>query len=268
MADFFSNLLAPLTGEPIEEAAAAKEAAIREGQRQLEASYASGRGALTNQYTQALQPYLALQQPATGGYQAYADASGAAGLPGQIRAQEAFKTDPGYLFAQKQMEDAVQRSGAAGGIAIGNRTADIMDRTQGLAARSYGDYVQRLLPWLGQGLGVAGGLGNIYTGLGGELNRSFTGMGNAQLGAQTAIGDAQAQGLMAPMIAGGNIWSGIGQAAKLAAGAATGGMSTLAGAAGSGLFNAATGGGLGGFSPSGAGSKGVMLPPDSPVWSY
>lgn len=207
MASFWDTLTAPFTGEPMEKAGAELSAGILQGQKSLEEQYANARGAITNQYTQALQPYTALQQPAMGGYQAYADASGANGLEGQIRAQEAWKTDPGYQFAQRQMEDAVQRAGAAGGIAIGNRTADIMDRTQGLANRAYGDYVSRLAPWLGQGLGIAGGLGNIYMGLGGELGRSFTGQGDAAARAAAEAARARAQGLMGPMVAGSNIWN-------------------------------------------------------------
>ena len=203
----WDNIIAPFTGTPMKEAGAELSAGILQGQKDLEAQYANARGAVTNQYTQALQPYLALTQPATGGYQAYADASGANGLEGQIRAQQSFLTDPGYQFAQRQMEDAVQRAGVAGGVAIGNRTADIMDRTQGLASRAYGDYVSRLAPWLGQGLGIAGGLGNIYMGLGGELGRWFTGQGDAAARAQQAAAQARAQGLMAPMVAGSNIWN-------------------------------------------------------------
>jgi hypothetical protein len=222
MADIWSNLLAPLTGKPIEEAAAAKAAAIAKGKAELEGSYAAGRGDLTNYYTQALQPYMELKDPAMGGYNAYADASGARGLEGQIRAQQAFTTDPGYQFARDEALDAANRTGIASGVAVGNRTADAMSRASGLASKQYGDYVSRLLPWLGQGAGIAGGLSNIYTGLGGELNRSFQGQGQAQYGANVGIGDAQAQGLMAPMIAGSNIWSGIGQAAKLATSLATG----------------------------------------------
>ena len=221
MANFWDSITAPLTGAPLEEAARlnqqgaqARADAIAQGEASLRESYGAGRGALTNYYTQALQPYMAMQPQATGGYNAYADASGANGLAGQIRAQQNFTTDPGYRFAVDQSTDQLNRAANARGVAVGNSTSDVAARTSGLAAQSYGDYVNRLAPWLNQNTAIASGISNIDTGLGSALNANYTGEGTGVLGAQTNIGAANqqgyqalAQGALAPMTAGSNIWN-------------------------------------------------------------
>jgi hypothetical protein len=239
MASFWDSITAPFTGAPIEDAAAAQAARIAQGQRQLEQSYAAGRGELTNYYTQALQPYLELQGRGAGGYDAYADATGANGPEGLARARANFSA-----MVQPDINagvDAATRALSARGVAAGNIGADVSKMVGNELFGRYGDYVSRLAPWLGQGLSVAQGLGNIFTGLGGALGASYTGQGNQALAAQTGIGAAEAQGLMAPMVAGGNIWNLGLNLGKMAAG----GLPGLAAGAGTSLWNTGTGNFLG-----------------------
>ena len=218
MAFSLSNVLAPFgAGDSIENAAKASATGIQTGLTDLQNQYAQGRGAIADYYTRALQPYMALQQPATGGYQAYADASGANGLAGQMRAQQNFTTDPGYQFSRDEALKALAAGENARGVAAGNTGPDAAKYAAGYANQAYGDYVSRLAPWLNQGDVIAGGMANINTGAGNAINQSFTGQGNQALTANTNIGAANAQGAMAPMIYGSNMDQFALQAAKTAA---------------------------------------------------
>jgi hypothetical protein len=240
MASFWDSITAPFTGAPIEDAAAAQAARIAQGKRELESSYAAGRGELTNYYTQALQPYLQLQGQGAGGYDAYADATGANGPEGLARARANFSA-----MVQPDINmgvDAATRALSARGVAAGNIGADVSKMVGNELFGRYGDYVSRLAPWLGQGLNIAQGIGNIFTGLGSGLSGSYQGQGQQQLAALTGIGSAEAQGAMAPMVAGGNIWN---LGLNLGKMAASGPLARAAGAAGTSLWNTATGNFLG-----------------------
>jgi hypothetical protein len=62
----------------------------------------------------------------------------------------------------------------------------------GLANQSYGQYVSRLQPYLGQQTSAAGGIAAVDTGLGNTLNTSYGNQGNLAYNTQTGIGNANA----------------------------------------------------------------------------
>jgi hypothetical protein len=246
MAGFWESILAPFTGKPIEDAAKLKEQGIRTGLAEQAGKYGTGRDVLTDYYTRALQPFMDLQGAAGGGYQAYADATGANGPEGLARARQNFQAGPGFNFALDQGVNAINRSGVARGAATGNILRDAQTFGSGLANQEWGNYVNRLAPWLGQGTALAGSVSDINRALGGELSRSYTGEGDAAARAYGAIGDVQGQAAMSPYLAGQNIWGLLMQGAKIAAGAA-GGAGMGAGGMGTGGMGLPKGNATGGL---------------------
>jgi hypothetical protein len=70
------------------------------------------------------------------------------------------------------------------------------DRASGLAQQQYGNYVQRLAPFLGYSLGAGGQLEGIQTGLGTGLASSLSNQGNLAYNTQAGIGSAEAAGTL------------------------------------------------------------------------
>jgi len=159
--------------------------------------YAQSRDALTQGYGQAqgiFQPGYNIGQ---GGAQAYADITGAAGQAGQDRARALFQTDPGYQFARDQALQATERQSGTGGFqGSGNVLAALEDRASGLAQQQYGNYVQRLAPFLPYSALTAGQLGGAYTGQGTALAGNLVDQGKLGYGTQAGIGSAQAAGTL------------------------------------------------------------------------
>lgn len=195
----------------------------RQGYADLSGLYGQGRDALTTGYGQAGDLYKGLVASYAPGAAAYGDASGANGLPGQTRARANFQTDPGYGFQLDQGLQALQRThAAAGNLNSGNADTDTLKFSQGLADQSYGNYVSRLLPYLGlQGNAVAGQAG-AATGLGNALNTSYQGQGGAANTTQTTIGNNNAGAELNNYKVGANIWNGLMGGANFLAGGAGG----------------------------------------------
>lgn len=114
--------------------------------------------------------------------------------------------------------DALSRAGAARGVATGNTLADATKLGTGLAQQDWGNYVQRLQPFIGSTQGAAVGQGNIRMGLGDQLSRSYGSQGDLGFRAESGIGDANAAAALDRNRASGQIWNTIGGAARLAAG--------------------------------------------------
>jgi hypothetical protein len=228
---FFSDLFG--TSGAAEEAAQAKIQGLRQAQQYAEPLYGQGREALTTGYGQAGTTLQPLYDIGRGGAGAYADITGAAGAAGQDRARALFQTDPGYQFARDEALRAVERqSGTGGGQYSGGVLAALQDRASGLAQQQYGNYVQRLAPFLGYSLGAGGALAGTQAGLGGALEKNLLGQANLGYGTQAGIGSAQAGGIL-----------GEAQAEQAALGQALGLGTKLLGFA----LGGPAGGALGGF---------------------
>jgi hypothetical protein len=184
--DIFGNQAA-------KDAAAAKTAGLTAGYNQATGLYDQGRNALTTNYANAVAPFTDVFNSSTAGANAYGDATGANGTAGQARAKSNFQTDPGYQFQLDQGLQAIDRGAAARGM---NTSGNLLTAEQqygtGLANQSYGQYVSRLQPYLGQQTSAAGGIAAVDTGLGNTLNTSYGNQGNLAYNTQTGIGNAQA----------------------------------------------------------------------------
>lgn len=194
---FFQDLFGSGGAKAAQQAAQQRAAGLQQGYSQASDLYGQGRQALTTGYGQAQGVYQPGYDIGLGGAGAYADITGAAGQAGQDRARALFQTDPGYQFARDQALQAVERaSGTGGGQYSGNVLTALEDRASQLAQQQYGNYVQRLAPFLGYSLGTAGQLGGAYTGLGTGLESSLANQGNLAFNTQAGIGNALAAGTL------------------------------------------------------------------------
>jgi hypothetical protein len=118
--DFFS-------GDSEREAAARKEAAIRQGYSDLASLFGQGRDALTANSSKAAGYYQPIYDTAMRGYDAYGDALGLNGAEGNTRAQAAFLNNPGYDAQLEAGLDAIDRGAAARGTLSsgGTRAAEL-----------------------------------------------------------------------------------------------------------------------------------------------
>jgi hypothetical protein len=206
------------SGDSQREAAAAKEAAIRQGYSDFAAMFGQGRDALAANAGQAAGYYQPVYDTALRGYNAYSDALGLNGAEANARARAAFLQSPGYETQLQAGLDAIDRGAAARGtLSSGGTRAAEMKYGSDLASQGWSNYLSALGGFGGQALGAAGGLGTIYSGLGSGLDASYRGQGQGAYNAALGIGDAQAQGAMADYNASQNMWDSIFKAANIAA---------------------------------------------------
>lgn len=209
--DIFSNDDAQL-------AAQQRNAGLQKGYGDLSTQYGQGRDAINTGANTAGGYYKSLMDKYAPGTNAYGDATGVNGPQGYARAISSFKTDPGYQFQMEQGQQALNRQhAAAGNLSSGNADADTLKFSQGLADQSFGNYVNRLLPYFGGEQGAAGGAAGVATGQGGALDASFRGQGTAANANQTAQGASDAAATMNNYQVSKNMWDGIGKAATMAA---------------------------------------------------
>lgn len=224
--DLFSN-------DTAENAARLRNQGLQQGYDALSTNFGQGREALTTGARSAGDIYAGLgnyfQNTYGGGATAYGDATGANGASGFDRAQANFRADPGYGFQLDQGLQALQRThAAAGNLASGNADADTLKYSQGLADQSYGNYVQRLAPYLGlagQGattaatgqagavLGLGTGLNQSYQGQGTAANANYTGQGASNAAAEMNnynIGQNQLNALVSAGKLGASLFGGFG----------------------------------------------------------
>jgi hypothetical protein len=206
------------TNNDADKAAQDKISGLNAGYSQASDMFGKGRDALTSNFGAAGDLYKNLLTSYAPGAQAYGDAAGANGAEGYARAKTNFQTDPGYGFQMDQGLQALQRThAAAGNLSSGNADTDAMKFATGLADQSYGNYVQRLAPYLtGQGTATAGAAG-VQTGLGTALNGSYDNQGGLGYQTQVGIGNANAAADLANQQANQNIWNSIMGVGKLAA---------------------------------------------------
>lgn len=224
----------------------------------LTGNYGAGANALNTNFTAALQPFLQNNKTANAGVTQLGNVLGLNGQGGNDAAMAALQNTPGYQFALKSGDDAINAAEAASGKNFsGNQLIDLSKFNQGLASQNYNNYVGQLEPFLQAQNASASGIGNIYTGLGSSLNANSIGLGNATanqydtLGnlswnANTGIGNANANADLAQNQASKNIWGALGAISPLA--------SSIAGSFGGGGGGSAGPTGFGGGSWSLGGS--------------
>jgi len=203
----FSSLFGGDSG--FDAAARAKQLGLATGFQQASDLYQQGRDTVTDYTGRALGdinpllngPTVSAYGPAggtttggaTGGYNLYADATGANGPEGQARAAAAFTTDPGYNFTKGEALQATERATGTGGFqGSGNVLTALQDRASGLASQQYGNWVSRLAPYLQVAPGLATSEAGINVGAGNTLGSSLSNQGTLAYNTQAGIGDAQA----------------------------------------------------------------------------
>lgn len=278
----FDNIAGFFNGGNAQDAADAQKAGLQAGYGQasgllgqgrdaLTSNLEQGRGALTSNYTAALQPFLQNYQTAQGGYNAYADATGANGAPGSTRAVSAFQTDPGYQFRINQgNENVLRNSSRTGQGNSGNVNVDLLNYGQGQANQGWQQYIQNLLPFLGQANNAASGIAGVDTGLGSGLNANYGAAGtglntsygtqaNAAYGTQTGMGNADANADLAKNSGVANLFGALGNIAGSAfnlagGGGFAGGLSKMMGG-GDSTYSGADNLAAGGWSPQNPGNS-------------
>jgi len=189
-------------------AANAQIAGINAGYGQLSQLYGQGQNALTTNFTAGLAPFLQNYSGSQAGTTQLGNVLGLNGPNGSQTALQTLQNTPGYQFQQQQGNNAINAAAAANGtLNSGNQALALSQFNQGLAGTTYNNYVSQLQPYLGYSTNSAGGVGNLYSGLGTALNNSFMGQGNAAYGAQTSIGNANANADLAALNASANIWN-------------------------------------------------------------
>lgn len=241
---FFQDLFGDTAAKAATDAAQQKVAGLQAAQNYAEPLYNTAQGNITQGYGQAQNAWQPIYNVGQAGANYYADITGANGPEGQARAQATFQTDPGYQFAVSQALQATQRQQGAGGFQnSGNVNAALEDRASGLAQQQYGQYVQRLAPFLNYSLAGGAGLSNAYTGQGTALAGLNTQLANLGYGTQAGIGSAEAAGTLgaaqARTQAAGNIANLgtklLGYALAPAPGGLSAGIGSLFGGSGGGL---------------------------------
>lgn len=231
------NLMGLFTGEPALESQQQARAATQAGFTDASKYLTDYTGKASTYYDTASGRWLPLQAGANAGYGAYADASGAAGVPGQERAIDAFKKSGYYRTGLDAATEAALRENYGKGMgASSNDLLAISNLTGQNMATNYGTYAQGLLPWLNQANTVAGGLAGIDTGQGNLWNTLGTNLATARTG--QAAADAASYGKEGDikMGAGKNLFEGIMGGLKLAGNIIAPGSGTLLGAAGNKLI--------------------------------
>jgi hypothetical protein len=205
---FWDGLTGLFTGKPVEKAAQAGAGILNQGYQDylarsgqgistLQDQYYRGIGSLGSGYDAALAAYSGMGpsafQPYAGGAQAgtqsYLDALGVNGPAGFERAQQSYIMSPGTQNAIDQAVKATTRAGTAAGGATGNIQAAAADRATKLAQQDYwGNYVGALAPFLGYGLGVAGGLDKYGMGTTQDIAGLYTGRGRDIAGFERGLG--------------------------------------------------------------------------------
>ena len=192
------NSATNLTNEGLARAASAAGTGIGDAAGYLgtgftDASALAGQGLdAAKQYgAAAVAPWTTVFNQAQGGANAYGDATGANGPDGYLRAKANFTADPGYGFQLDQGLQALQRThAAAGSLASGGADADTLKFSQGLADNSYGNYVARLAPYLGQEATAASGIAGVNTGLGTTANSDFLTLAGLKAANANKLADA------------------------------------------------------------------------------
>jgi hypothetical protein len=234
--------------QPAQDASAAQTRGINSGYGLASGAINQGIGALNQNYTAALQPYLQNYGNANAGVTQLGNVLGLNGAGGNASALQALRNTPGYQFQQESQDATVNAQAAASGMnASGNQLLALNKVNQGLADSTYNNYVSQLEPYLGASNAAAGGIAGVNTGLGNSLAGQYNNLGQLGYASQTGIGNANANADLSAYNASGNFWNMLGGLGgmKTAGGGSLGGnavagLGNMASSAASGIGSAAT----------------------------
>ncbi len=145
-----------------------------------------------------------------------APAAPAAGGSAASPQAAAYASNPAYDFLMQQGSQNVLRNAAQTGTTASGATLNALQtQGQGLANTTYQQYVQNLMPFLGQSNTAAAGIGSVNTGLGSGLNANQGSLANLGWQLGTGIGNANANAALANQSAAGNMMNVLGGIAGL-----------------------------------------------------
>jgi len=171
---------------------------LQQGYNQASGLLDQGRGALTTNFTNALQPLQQNYNQAQGGVTAYGNAMGLNGPAGNAAATAAFQNNPGYQYQLQQgTENELRNQSRTGAVNSGQTQVDLQNIGQGVANQGYNQYIQNLQPFLGQASTAASGIAGVDTGLGTGLANSYGNQAGLAQTTQTGIGNANANATLA-----------------------------------------------------------------------
>ncbi len=257
---FLGNLFSAFSTAPAQAAAGAQISGLGQGYGLASGNLQQAIQALTSNFQPALQGLTSNYQAALPGWQSVLNtgqagvnqlqnALGFGGPGGTSSALQTLQSTPGYQFQQQQGNNAITAANAAAGTTgSGNEALALSNYNQGLAGTTYNNYVNQLQPFLNQQQAGAGGIGNVYQGLGQGTANLYTGLGSSLAGQYGNLANL-----------GWNYGTGVGNAnanADLAAYTASANeLGALGGLLGGGAKLGVSGGGtLGGNALSGLGS--------------
>lgn len=196
---------------PAKDAAAAQTAGLNKGYDLASSGINSAIGSLNSNYTSALQPYLQNYSTANGGVDALKNLLGLNGQAGSDAAMKSLEATPGFQFQQKQGNASINAAEAASGNNFsGKQLIDLSNYNQGLAGTTYQNAVNNLMPFLSSSNSNAGGIANIYAGLGNSTAGQYDQLAQAGWNKETGIGNANANADLSAYNASGNFWNMLG----------------------------------------------------------
>ncbi|XUM21068.1 tail fiber domain-containing protein [Bradyrhizobium oligotrophicum S58] len=191
---------------------------INKGLTQATGNINQGIDALKTNYTAGLQPFLQNYATANTGVDQLKNLLGLNGPAGNQSALTSLENTPGYQFALKSGNDAVNAAAAANGtLASGKQLLDLSKYNQGLASTTYQNAVSNLQPFLGASQGAASGIAGVNTGLGNATAGQYDTLANLNWNAATGVGNANANATLAENQANQNIFNGLTSIASLGA---------------------------------------------------
>ena len=201
MASFFSNLFGGGgTKEGAEKGVAERNRALATG-----TTYAEGKtGQAVGEYDEAQKWLDPSYQTANLGNKAYAASMGL-DTPEAMRAEyDKFYASPGVKYALDEGANQRARLGAlSGNLASSNTSQAINDATAGKLSQGWGEYINRLLPYVtqapqiaGQRAGIDVGQGNLWSSLGNTVFGGNVNTGNANAASYLEAGKAEDAGAM------------------------------------------------------------------------
>lgn len=149
----------------------------------LASNFGRGADALTSNYYAGISPFLQNYATAQRGSGVLADALGLNGPQGNQRAIDAFKANPSYQFGLQQGEDAIAAQAQKAGMGASGNALNAADQfAQNYANQNWGNYLDRLTPYLNLLTPSAGGVQSGFTGLGQGLNTNAMNLGTGTSG--------------------------------------------------------------------------------------
>lgn len=203
--------------KPAQDAAAALKQGYATGLDQSNTTLANAQTGADSLYQQGYSPFASLIKTTGAGSDAYADATGANGADGLTRAKTLFTSTPGYQSGFDLLNDANDRLAASRGIlASGNTIADTAKLATTYADQNYGNFVNRLAPYVGASTAAASGGASV---LGGQAASDLGVAGQKsqnQWNAATGSANADAQADLAKYSASQNFWGALMGGANMA----------------------------------------------------